>query len=283
MSFSQTLYQIFYDVNKFDKREDISKCHPYMLTKENVEKWLAETMATNRPAPAEEQQTIPEIQKKSLSSSVYYPKQKNSLFWCVYIGVYGMGEYLINERKSANAEMQERQKMLDYFREPENMSKLKQGNTKVSNVLIQEIMADIMVSTRDPNSIFHMLIALSVYHRKIIYFVRKNKYVVFSFSKCKMEESEIEEYDISNTLLIYAKNDKECGLCEELSIAQIQDIIENKYRLECYDKPLRGISSYRIPELESIAKKLNVDCCDDNGISLKKNELYNKILIHSTW
>lgn len=283
MTFHHTLYQIFYGTNKFDKSADIQKCSSYMLTKENVEKWLS------KDAPKKPEDTIQNIQtvtatatatntstindehictnaKKEKTQTVFYPRQKNSLFWCVYIGAYGMGEYTMAERKSANVEMQERQKMFDYFRE--NPAKLKQGNTKVSNVLIQEIMADIMVETRDPNSVFHMLIAYSVFHKKTIYYVRKNTYIVFSY----MEDSE--DTDIENTLVIYAKNEKEYGICEDPTEEDIREIIDNKYRWVSYDKPLRGISTYKMSDLEEIARRLQVDVCNAEGVPLKKAELY---------
>lgn len=282
MTFHHTLYQIFYGTNKFDKTGDIAKCAPYMLTKENAEKWLTPTLTiTQEPAIETQPPTVNDapisLPNPVVAPNLYYPAQKNSFFWCVYIGAYGMAEYMRIERKSANVEIQERQKILDYFRDSKNTGKLKQGNTKVSNVLIQEIMADVMVATRDPNSVFHMLIALSVFHKKTIYFVRKNKYLVFSYT----EDSD--DLNMENTLLIYAKNEREYGVCEEPKEEHIRDIIENKYKLVSYDKPLRGVSTYKVNDLEEIARKLRVDICNEQGIALKKPELYNKILTQAMW
>lgn len=244
-----------------------------MLTKENAERFLSvKTEKESKPKePIEEDNkpSAPESVCPKKVSSIFYPRQKNSLFWCVYIAAYGMGEYTQNERKLGNVEMQERQKMLDYFRDSKNTGKLKQGNTKVSNVLIQEIMADIMVANRDPNSVFHMLIALSVFHKKTIYYVRKNTYIVFSYA----EDSD--ELDMANTLVIYAKNEKEYGFYEDLAEEDIREIISQKYRFVSYDKPLRGISTYKMTDLEEIARRLCVDVCDEQGVPRKKTELYN--------
>lgn len=315
MTFQHTLYQIFYGINKFGEKEDISICRANMLMRENVERWLRQslsedqnnhsltkepqiqsqepTLSTTTDLPREKQEKprqqpeifvptpthIPRVIKsKTPKQSIFYPSEKNALFWCVYIGVYGMGEYIINERKRPNVEMQERQKMLDYFRNTANAAKLKQGNVKVSNVLIQEMMSELMVSSRDTNSIFYMCIVMSVFHKKIIYFVRKNKYLVFSY--CKEQD---EETNIRDTLVIYAKNDRECGLSEETTLSEIQNIVDTKYKLEYYDKPLRGASSYKMSDLNDIARKLNVDLADGEGKVLKKNELYNKVVQHATW
>jgi len=261
-----------------------------MLTKENADKWITPLPAQSAsPCPPvvmlsqePHMETIPDSMvvptKKNVGTNpIYYPAQKNSLFWSIFIGAYGMGEYMINERKYANVEMNERQKMLDYFRDSKNTGKLKQGNIKVSNVLIQEIMADIMVANRDPNSVFHMLIALSVFHKKTIYYVRKNKYLVFSYT------DETDDLNMENTLLIYAKNDKESGLYEDATEEHIREIVQNKYRLVSYDKPLRGISTYKIPDLEEISRRLQIDLCNEQGIALKKTELYHKIWAQAVW
>lgn len=292
MTFQHTLYQIFYGDNKFDKISDIQK---YMLTKDNALKWISmtsspdvSTLLSPTPSPlistnANEQSHvyISVSEQETPKHDIFYPNRKNSAFWCVYLGQYGMSQYLLDEHKYANIEMNERQKMLDYFRDPTNAIKLKQGNNKVSNVLIQEINADIAVSNhRDPRSFFHLMIAMSVFYKKTIYLVRKNKYLVFSF--CKYE-NEMEELNLENTLVVHMKNDREYGISQDITINIISNIIQNKYKLESYDKPLKGISSYKVSDLEDISRRLDVELCDDQGIALKKTELYNKILSHALW
>jgi hypothetical protein len=309
MAFQHKLYQIFYGVNKFDKISDILSSRKNMLTKDNAFKWLQ--MMTEPLQPQPPPQIPPQIQStildkdttvietvipipilsstsvsttsvstKKTKNDIFYSTRKNPVFWSVYLGVYGMSQYMLDEKKYANVEMQERQKMLDYFRDTSNALKLKQGNNKVSNVLIQEITADIAVANRDPNSVFHLLIAMCVFYKKTIYFVRKNKYLVFSYSKY---ENEMEDLHMDSTLLLYMKNDKECGIFQDPEVETIRDIIENKYRLESYEKPMRGISSYKVCDLEDISRRLDIDLCDEHGVSLKKADLYNKIASHARW
>jgi len=290
MTFQHVLYQIFYGDNKFDVK--ISDTQKYMLTKENVLKWKNTMTHIHAPILHENDSTlndnhiqdqpdsITEVSTK-IKHDIFYPNRKNSAFWCVYLGEYGMSQYMLDEHKYANVEVNERQKMLDYFRDSTNSIKLKQGNNKVSNVLIQEINADIAVSNqRDPRSLFHLLIAMCVFYKKTIYLVRKNKYLVFSF--CKYE-NEIDDLNIDSTLLIHMKNDREYGISQDITIDVLHNIIKNKYRLESYDKPLKGISSYKVSDLEDISRRLDVELCDEQGIALKKTELYNKILSYALW
>jgi len=305
MTFQHTLYQIFYGDNKFDKM-NISDTQKYMLTKENALRWMntimppvstnennVDVIVASTPSVvaativSESQSDICAMQTGASASpnkpkhEIFYPTRKNSVFWCVYLGEYGMSQYMLDEHKYANVEVNERQKMLDYFRDSSNAMKLKEGNNKVSNALIQEINADIAVSNhRDPRSLFHLMIAMSVFYKKTIYLVRKNKYLVFSFYKY---ENEMEDLNLENTLLIHMKNDREYGISQDITMDVLHNIIQNKYRLESYDKPLKGISSYKVCNLEDISRRLDVEICDEQGIALKKPELYNKLLSHALW
>jgi len=50
-----------------------------------------------------------------------------------------------------------------------------------------------------------------------------------------------------------------------------------------YEKPLKGISTYKSADLESMAEKVGIEVDDENGKMLKKQELYTKILLKCVW
>ena len=55
------------------------------------------------------------------------------------------------------------------------------------------------------------------------------------------------------------------------------------YCLENYEKPLKGISTYKIKELVNIANKMNMFQNESEIALLKKQELYDKIYSYCLW
>lgn len=58
----------------------------------------------------------------------------------------------------------------------------------------------------------------------------------------------------------------------------LQEIRDNLYRLDCIDKPIKSISSYKLSDLTAIALKLGLKDKNDNGKNKTKNELYESIV-----
>jgi hypothetical protein len=101
--------------------------------------------------------------------------------------------------------------------------------------------------------------------------IKKNCYQKIVFNRDKLELS-VDNYnvifcDVDNYYLQKNLNDRE-----------LVDIINKNYEIDNFDKPLKGISSYKLDELHEICKKLNIELSSNLGKNKTKQVLYTEIL-----
>ena len=242
-------------------------------------------------AIVQENNCIKQISEKS--NKLFSPIQENKLFWCIYIIVYGYDNFLLINQKYGNKELEEKQMMIEFIKT--NSPKWKNSNYKVSKILIQEMMSECLINKQ---SGFLSCITMSVFYNKIIIIVNQSKNSYLSFSPAK-DMDETTNYE-NIAVLYYNKNglshhkNKHNNLQITYSIDlhtinsndyidKIKEIHTNMYCLENYEKPLKGISTYKIKELVNIANKMNMFQNESEIALLKKQELYDKIYSYCLW
>jgi hypothetical protein len=187
------------------------------------------------------------------------------LFWCLYIRKYEYSQY-VYLKNTPNVEMEERQRILDYFRS--NKNQLKETNHKITHAGVQEILSELMTS---PKITPPLLIAFSVYYKMKIYVVKKNLYVLYD----PFYHVSVDDVD---TAILHCNDKEQYGIDLDFSSysVKIEEIKRQKHGMENMQKPLKGISSYKVSDLYDIAHKLDMFLSSDTKIT--KQELYNKIL-----
>ena len=151
---------------------------------------------------------------------------------------------------------------------------MKESNHKVTKVMIQEILSELMVQNK--SSLLPM-IAMAIYYNKIIFITKNNSYMCFS----KNNEESFSEDTLQNYIIVNYKNTDEYGIDLEITQDKITNILNNMYQLEGIDKPLKGVSTYKSYELDDIAKKLGI--FNNRTIAMNKNELYKELCNHCSW
>jgi hypothetical protein len=299
-------HQIFHPQEKWQSPTDIQRLEPFMFlhlcrfkspsegddfsgTLGKVSLPCAFTMREGVTKPVEEKQetmntvpekttifqdvpnipiaTNPENKKKSVSTQ-YFPRKPDTLFWCVYIALYGMKEYNQIGLHYGNVEIEEKQKMMELMRKTPNV--IKNANKKISKVLSQEIMSDFMTNKR---TTVDMLMIFAVYNNMRIILVN-----VDNKNQPDKSYTILGSQIYTQTIVIYKKNNY-YGLEMDYQEQKMEEILTNLFCIEQIDKPLKAISNYKIDDLEAIAYKLNVDYTTSK---LKKQELYNAILLALT-
>ena len=91
-----------------------------------------------------EEATLNELVK--IEDTTLTPEQNDQLFWCCYIGKYGLDKYNEIKRRAGNIEMDEKQKISEYFKN--NPNQLKNINQKMTKARIQEIISEIMINNK---------------------------------------------------------------------------------------------------------------------------------------
>ena len=129
---SSVLYQTFYPYNKFDDVQTIPNLNKWMLSKDVL---LTITMAQNTVKPAitnRLNEPMPTIiptpsapGKLAHFSSTHFivPDKMDTLFWCMYISNYGEQQYLAIGNKYGNAEIAEKQKIVEFLKSNKNVRK----------------------------------------------------------------------------------------------------------------------------------------------------------------
>ena len=280
---------------------------------------------------------------------IYFPLKEDSLFWCIFISFYGWKEYEYIGKKYANRELDEKKKIMENIKKSPSI--MKETNIKVTNVMIQEILSDLLLNKKTSLNTF---LAFVSYYKKRVFIVKKNTYLLFTYNNTGFvgeeeskteprrenhrlvgestqetqefvgeEESKTEpiretlESKTKEFVIIYYNEEtksyglyKECissnsvvfdsrvsrlsSVCDSASSTNsirdseptpsllqdtVKDIIENKFLLSSISKPLKGVSTYKVCEIEEIAKKINLVW----DPAIKKNDLYNLVYNECQW
>jgi hypothetical protein len=294
------LNQIFYSCNKFDNATHLEKLNTYMLTSHNykniiesliqkpeqphissmqIKEIIEETYDTdvdvdmdmdmdNTSISIQNESSISIIEqashKENIQPVLFYPQKQNSLFWCVYIAHYGENEFHQIGNRYQNRELDEKQNMIQFIKK--NPQKLKESNHKVTNVMIQELLSALMIHNL---ASLQDCIVYSIFYNKDIYVVKNSMYLFY-------HNKESETVSTENTIVIYCKNNKEYGLDLEVNEEKIAHIVNHNIRIFNTEKPLKGMSEYKIPDLEKMATILGI-------VHGKKKEMYDSIVEKCNW
>jgi hypothetical protein len=259
---SSYLHQIFYNYNKFDNEESLSQINDFVLTN-NRKQMIIDAFNANA-ADLHEVKTQKQNNEIKSDNDIYFSNKQNPLFWSVYINIYGYEKYMQISNKYGNVELEEKQKIIEFLKN--GYSKLKQVNKKVTKTIIQEWMSELMSASKISIPLLQLF---SVYYKKniIIYNEINNTYLKFLAG--------IDENDNLSVPMIVVKNrNNNYGLYIDITYEKINELM-NGVCLEDIEKPLNGISSYKMPELIELAKK-----CGIQHDQINKPELYGKIWNH---
>jgi hypothetical protein len=248
----QNLYQIFYPYNKFDTKEKIELLKKYMYSETTKKIPRNMSVQISEPPPPKK-------------DPILYIEKKNSMFWSIYISIFGYESFQYSEKQST-IEMSEKQKIIDFIKE--NPKILKTTGYKITNTLGQEILSDLMTMGENPI----LFIAYAVYYKiNIVVFFVRDKQTKF-YLEIVPETHEKVVY------LFYDVKMKKYGV-ELNSDSQIEaDFRDKLLSIENFQKPLKAISHYKMSDLQTMAMKLGVSIDEKK----KKEELYTALIRETT-
>jgi len=199
--------------------------------------------------------------REEFIGDVTYPNRKDSLFWCIFIYINGTLEYENIQRSYYNIIISEKQKIGNYY--SKNFRIMKYLNIKLTHKEIQQIISDIMINN-DVN--IDMLYAFSIYYKLRIYILKPEKEIYIDI---KPDEEE--------NFVVLVKKDKEYGIDLDKLLYQK---LYRYFKLEKYNKPLKGISYYNMGDLRELGDKLEIPNIEK---ITNKQDLYREINIYCEW
>jgi hypothetical protein len=191
------------------------------------------------------------------------PTHQDTLFWCLYIIMYGHNDYIQVSRNYGVKELEVKKHIGDLIRANPNM--LKKANIKITKAAIQEIMSELLTSVRD-TSYLTMMGMLAIYKMNIIMISASGKTMVEFISDKDTEQP---------TYVLHKDNFGKYKLqAEPISKEQIAELKTKIFCLESYLKPLKTVSNYKVDELYAIARQVGVF---DETKKYKKGDLYDEL------
>jgi len=198
--------------------------------------------------------------KKSLEthSRFFYPKQKDSLFWCFFILHRGFGEY---EYPGTTTFVREKELKFEYI------EKLRLSKQTLKTKKIRNIREDVEDELANKERIGHKtFLALCIAHNINVLFIHKKKCLEFVTS----EDEPIHVIHQTDDPLRYSYE-------TEVSPEQMKKYRTTYFLWENIDKPLKAPSAYKSAELRELCIKAGVPLID--GDKKTKKELYDRLLL----
>ena len=199
--------------------------------------------------------------KTEESAKLFFPCQKDTLFWCYYIIVNGEIKYETLHVKNTLTEKQMKIDLVSIIRKNKDLIKTYKFDS-ITN--IESNLAN------DQNLSIKTFISLTaIANINIIYISKKTYFESF------MNDSQV--VYIVEEQMGQSKYLKKYGF-EIASSEKINNIRKTLYKLEKIDKPIKAISGYKVEELVNMCEKLAIETKNIAGKTKSKKDLYEAII-----
>ena len=191
----------------------------------------------------------------------FYINKNDQLFWCFYIIKNGYDNYEINKNNSFYLEKSIKINSIEKLREKKDLLKI---NKLKLNEIENELANEKLITIKG-------FIALLLINDLNVFYVGDSIFYKF-----------ISNNEKQNFIVKYNKQIKKLGVSlndNNDTNKYIKNITETKMELFDITKQIKGISSYKLGDLQDICNKLKINIKDNDNKNLKKTLLYETILI----
>jgi hypothetical protein len=260
-------YNLSFFPNKIFNSYNIEAYQQYMLTKTVKEILSSSKSDIEYTKSSDEIIPPPEIADIIIEEKAdcFQPKQPDTLFWCLYIIHHGMDQYNNIGFNYGVKELEEKQRLATFIKE--NSARIKGTNYKVTNILIQEILSELLTSQKETS--MAALVAFTAFYDINIFMVDAHDRCALEFRSNKESEPDGSTYIVRKDK--YGKYSVEL---DSISGGRIAELREKYIVLESYMRPIKAASNFKTDELVELAKRLKIY---DENKKCKKAELYESI------
>lgn len=195
---------------------------------------------------------------KNIKKPTHFIREKDKLFWMLYIFQNSYESYNMLGKNTYSFEMKEKTKFVKQIKK--DKKDLKQYKIKIS-----ELEADLLYSNAININTFFILLILNK-----INFVYYTENLVFQWKRPNNETTFILKHDKKNN--IYYDEDR--ALVDEY----FNDLKKTRLVIDNINKPIKGVSTYKVNELKEICIKLQINIMKNAKKTFSKKELYEKIV-----
>jgi hypothetical protein len=200
---------------------------------------------------------------------IFYPKQKDSLFWSFYIMVYGDVAYELIQPINLVSEKKIKIEYIEKIRV--NKVLLKQHKyatlTHIENQLLNEQRIDIKT-----------FFSLCVLEKMNVFYIHKKTYYDLVINK---DDNNIDTNN--STFILYSSTNPKINnhikYGFELGISEkIENFKKEFFHIENLEKPIKTISAYKLNDLLEYCKRLGIETMNQNNKTKNKKELYESLI-----
>lgn len=233
---------------------------PYILNEVNILNYLKYKL--NVKQENNTKKTVSETKTNVFKSSLFVPKEQDTLFWCYYIILNGESSYeMLNVKNSLIA----KQIKINY------VSKIRENKSVVKTYKFDTITNIESNLVNDNNINIKTVMSLCAINKINLIFVSRKTYF-------ELLMNDNEPIYIIKELENQSKYIKKYGF-EIANENSLQNIRTTLYKIDNLDKPIKALSSYRVKDLTDICEKLAIKITKcDTGKNKTKNELYESII-----
>ena len=250
------------NIKKEDYNVVLKELQDYMLTNDKLvsSKQIIDQRFFDRKKHRKENKKI--VKPKNAENEIFFPKQKDTLFWCFYIMYKSREDYDMIINKHFQIEKTLKIDIVDHVRDKKDCLK----QQKIKRVDMEsELVNDNKIS-------LITFIGMSyIYDMNVI--VVKDK-VYYEITNDETKNYNVITYKNDGVNTVYGIEENVDGNC-------VEKYREKLYKITDISKPIRGISYYKIADLTEICSKLGIPVEDDvSGKKKKKNKnrLYEEIV-----
>lgn len=210
---------------------------------QNIIREMEENSPKNIPKSPSIEKKIIENKRKIDPDTIYQPKQKDSLFWCLYILKHGYfnyemeinGHYFVVEK-------QEKFKYIEMLRKNKELIKIHKIKP------FTELEDDLANKDRISVKTFFALCVLENIN-------------VLLVNKRKIFELTCVDIDKGHSVHVIHRNNNtmEHHMEVDTSVSKLQHYRDTYYKCDTLDSSLKAISSYKLDELLELCKKLDIN------------------------
>ena len=220
-------------------------------TKQNINENTKQNINENAKQNINENEKDKPTQKKALNN--FSPSEKDKLFWCFYIFLYGFEDYEIAKSSSFITEKNFKIKTVEKF--PSFKGKIKEMKLKLNEIQDELVNQPII-------SIKSLQVLCLIYDINIFFIKNRTIYEIIANDK---------------PIKTIINDNNNIHMIDDINEEKLTYYRNNYWKIDNISKPLNAFSSYSLIELQDICKKLEIPIIND-GKKIQKKDLYQSIL-----
>jgi len=194
-------------------------------------------------------------------STMYFPNQQDSLYWCYYIISNGDAKYEMLQNKNFLLANQMKIELVDKIRKNKDVVKMYKFDTLTG---IENNLAN------DNNINSKTFCSLCAIDNINMIYISKNTYF-------ELFMNDTDNVYIVKEVPAQSKYTFKYGF-ELVNKEAANAIIKNLYKIENINKPIKAESAYKVQDLIDICSKLGIEINTETGKKKTKKELYELII-----